>query len=103
MTIEQLQARLRDAHARIGNDGRFSFTVNQSGTGTECYVTHWFRPTPYAFEDCRTVGTGTATECLKSLDRYVDAYARRPTDEEVGMTLGIVSPADPEQYKIAAE
>jgi len=103
MTIEQLQARLRDAHARIGFQGRFSFTVNQSGNGMECYITHWFRPTPYAFEDCRTVGTGTATDCLASLDRYVTGYARRPTDEEVGMTLGIISPADPEQYKIAAE
>lgn len=95
MTIEQLQARLREAHAQIGCDGRFSFTVNQSNSGTECYITHWFRPTPYAFEDARTIGKGSVLECLKSLDRYVDAYSRRPTEGEVAMTLGIEPPAEP--------
>ncbi len=95
MTIEQLQARLRDAHARIGNDGRFSFTTNQSRSGTEFYITHWFRPTPYAFEDARMIGKGSLSECLKALDCYVDAYARRPTEEEIAMTLGIDLPAEP--------
>ena len=32
MTLEQLQKRLREAHARIGFEGRFAFTIDQ-GTG----------------------------------------------------------------------
>jgi hypothetical protein len=58
MTIEQLQARLREAHARIGYEGRFAFTIDQRPEAG-CYITHWFRPTPYAFEDCKAVGSGT--------------------------------------------
>ena len=53
MTLEQLQKRLREAHARIGFEGRFAFTIDQSaalGSGRGhggCYITHWFarRPT----------------------------------------------------------
>ncbi len=95
MIIEQLQARLREAHARIGHAGRFSFTVNQSSFGTECYITHWFRPTPYAFEDALMIGRGNLSECLKALDRYVEGYERRPTEDEIAMTLGIEPPAEP--------
>jgi len=108
MTIEKLQARLREAHARIGFEGRFAFTINQrpeAGDQTPeagCYITHWSRPTPYAFEDCKAVGNGTVEECLAGLDRYVASYARRPTEEEVGMTLGII-PAHEERYRVAAE
>jgi hypothetical protein len=103
MTIEQLQARLREAHARIGYEGRFAFTIDQAGDqSAEGYITHWFRPTPYAFEDCRAIGSGTIEECLTGLDRYVAGYVRRPTEEEVGMTLGLI-PAHEERYRVAAE
>jgi hypothetical protein len=97
MTLEHLQKRLRDAHARIGFDGRFAFTIDQSAalTGSEthggCYVTHWFRPTPYAFEDCKAVGSGSVEECIAALDRYVAAYSGSMTRDEVSITFGISS------------
>ena len=101
MTIEQLQKRLREAHARIGFEGRFAFTLGQQAADG-CYITHWFRPTPYAFEDCRSVGAGTVADCIAALDRYVADYPRPMTNEEVGMTLGIIPPHE-ERYKVAAE
>ena len=86
MTIEQLQARLREAHARIGHNGRFAFTIDQGGQSAEdCYITHWFRPTPYAFEDCKAVGSGTVDECLAGLDRYVAAYDAQFHGEQYGV------------------
>jgi len=101
MTVEKLQERLREAHARIGFEGRFAFTIDQRPEAG-CYITHWFRPTPYAFEDCKAVGSGTVEECMAGLDRYVASYIRRPTEEEVGMTLGIIPPHE-ERYRVAAE
>jgi len=87
MTIGQLQARLRDAHARIGHNGRFAFTIDQGGdhSAEGCYITHWFRPTPYAFEDCKAVGSGTVDECLAGLDRYVAAYDAQFHGEQYGV------------------
>ena len=101
MTLEQLQKRLRDAHARIGFEGRFAFTIDQSAalTGSKThgggYVTHWFRPTPYAFEDCKSVGSGSVEDCMAALDRYVAAYPKPWTREEVGMTIGIKTDLKP--------
>ena len=92
LTVEEVQSRIRAAHARIGNEGRFSLTLTLTGT-EEAYLTHWFRPDPYAFEDCKAVGSGTIAECLAALERYVAGYRRQPTLEEVGRTLGIVPPA----------
>ncbi len=92
MTIEEVQTRLRAAHARIGHEGRFALTLSLTGT-EEAYLTHWFRPDPYAFEDCKAVGSGTITECLAALERYVAGYRRHPTFDEVGRTLGLVPPA----------
>ena len=92
MTIEEVQTRLRAAHARIGHEGRFALTLTLTGN-EEAYLTHWFRPDPYAFEDCKAVGSGTITECLAALERYVAGYRRQPTSEEVGRTLGLVPPA----------
>lgn len=91
MTIGEVQARLRAAHARIGHEGRFALTLGLGLNGTEdCYITHWFRPEPHAFEDCKAVGSGTLSDCLAALDRYAAAYRRRPTPEEVGRTLGLL-------------
>lgn len=99
MTLEELQQHLRNAHARIGFEGRFAFTIDQfaeieTGRGHGgCYITHWFRPTRYAFEDCKSVGSGSAEECLQALEHYVAEYPKPMTDEEVGRTLGIASEA----------
>jgi hypothetical protein len=96
MTLEQLQQRLRNAHARIGFEGRFAFTIDQwAALGSDkgqggCYITHWFRPTPYAFEDCKSVGSGSVADCLAALDRYVETYPKPMTNDEVGRTLGLV-------------
>lgn len=93
MTIEEVQAQLAAAHARIGREGRFALTLSLDLTGREdCYITHWFRPEPHAFEDCKAVGSGTIAECLAAVDRYVAGYRRRPTREEVGRTLGLDAP-----------
>ena len=92
MTIEEVQTRLRAAHARIGHEGRFALTLTQTGT-EEAYLTHWFRPDPYAFEDCKAVGFGTIADCLAALERYVAGYRRQPTTEEVARTLGLAPPA----------
>ncbi|HYH39375.1 MAG TPA: hypothetical protein VD860_14225 [Azospirillum sp.] len=102
MTIEQVQARLRTAHARIGNEGRFALTLSLTGTpggAEEAYLTHWFRPDPYAFEDCKAVGSGTVAECLAALERYVAGYRRQPTLDEVGRTLGLVPSAVDEEHE----
>jgi len=97
MTIEEVQARLRAAHARIGHEGRFALTLSLNGN-EDCYITHWYRPEPHAFEDCKAVGSGTMAECLAALDRYVATYQRKPTQEEVGRTLGLI-PAGPKRGK----
>ncbi|MGQ9367132.1 hypothetical protein [Azospirillum sp. A39] len=88
MTIEEVQTRLRAAHARIGNEGRFALTLTLDGR-EDCYLTHWFRPEPHAFEDCRAIGSGSLADCLAALDGYVTAYRRRPTQAEIGRTLGL--------------
>ncbi|MBP2315761.1 hypothetical protein [Azospirillum soli] len=102
MTIEEVQARLRAAHARIGHEGRFALTLSlghqNNGGSQDCYITHWYRPEPHAFEDCKAVGSGTMAECLAALDRYVAAYQRKPTQEEVGRTLGLI-PTGPKRGK----
>jgi len=113
MTIEELQRRLRQLHARLGFEGRIAVTVNQEGQAagdgrigfaqSHFYVTHWFRPDGSAFEDCKAVGQGTLEECLTALDRYADQYRRRPTREEVGQTIGILPRSVPERFKLAAE
>lgn len=106
MEVATVQKRLMEAHARIGFTGRFSFTINQSGDGkVGCYITHWFRPTPFAFEDCKTVGTGSIEECLDVLDDYVAAFnmERQPTDEELAATLGIAPVVVSDMVSQAAE
>lgn len=77
-TIEQLQEHLRKAHSKIGHEGRFALTLEQQDRGGACYITHWFRPTPYAFEDCRAVGSGTVEQCLVGLARYVATHGAKP-------------------------
>lgn len=72
-TIDQVQAHLRAAHAGIGRDGRFALTLTLDGR-EDCYLTHWVRPEPHAFEDCKAIGSGTLADCLAALDRYVDGY-----------------------------
>lgn len=74
-TIDQVQARLRAAHAGIGREGRFALTLTLDGR-EDCYLTHWVRPEPHAFEDCKAVGSGTLADCLAALDRYVAGYQR---------------------------
>ncbi len=103
MTIEQLQARLREIHARIGHEGRFAFTIEQEEPEPRCYVTHWFRSADYAFEDCKAIGLGSIEDCLAALERYADGYRRRPTEAEVGRTLGVTSAATARRYRHAAE
>ncbi|WP_246337210.1 hypothetical protein [Azospirillum oleiclasticum] len=78
LTIDQVQARLRSAHAGIGREGRFALTLTLDGR-EDCYLTHWMRPEPHAFEDCKAIGSGTLADCLVALDRYVSGY-RRPDD-----------------------
>jgi hypothetical protein len=92
VTVDAVRTRLRAAHAAIGGQGRFALTYSlscslscpQSGGevgGEEFYLTHWFRPGPYALEDCRAVGCGTLGDCLDALDRYVaglSALTRSP-------------------------
>ncbi|HET8728378.1 MAG TPA: hypothetical protein VFO41_12775 [Alphaproteobacteria bacterium] len=70
MTLDQLQARLHALHARIGFDGRLNLTVGPDAGGA-CRITHWYRPARYAPLTCRTVGAGTAADCLAALERYV--------------------------------
>jgi hypothetical protein len=100
MGIDEIRWRLVAAHAQIGFTGRFALTIDQSGAPRDgrgaggVYITHWFRPTPYAFEDCKSVGHGTIQECLDALDLYVaDFNAQRvPTELELAATLGIAPP-----------
>jgi hypothetical protein len=79
-TIAEVQQHLRNAHARIGFAGRFAFTIDQFGEIQPrhgfggCYITHWFRPTSYAFEDCKAVGSGSVEECINALDTYVEKW-----------------------------
>lgn len=73
LTIDQVQARLRTAHAGIGREGRFALTLTLDGR-EDCYLTHWVRPEPHAFEDCKAIGSGTLAECLVALERYVAGY-----------------------------
>lgn len=90
-TIEQVRQRLLQAQEKVG-EGRFNLTINASPdevTGP-FYLTHWFRPTPDAFEDCRCVGNGTLTQVLTALDLYVSAYHRTSfTLPELADTLGL--------------
>lgn len=88
MTIDQLQATLRAAKARIGY-GRFALTFAMDGR-EDCYLTFWHRPDAYALsENCKAVASGTFDECMEAMDRYV--VANRLRDEP------------PAAYSIAAE
>lgn len=91
MTMDEAKARLRAAHAAIGFEGRFALTLTLR-PDEEWYLTHWFRPTFHAFEDCKAVGVGTLDQCLEALDHYVGAYRRQPTPAEIGRTLGVEAP-----------
>ncbi len=102
MTIEEVQARLRAAHARIGHEGRFALTLISSKTD-EAYLTHWFRPDPTAFEECKAVGSGALTDCLAALERYTAGYHRQPTPEEIGRTLGLIRSAEGRRFLMVAE
>ena len=68
MTLEQLQKRLREAHARIGFEGRFAFTIDQSaalssGKGTAA----------------ATSPTGSARRPTRSRTARPSVPARSPT------------------------
>jgi len=91
MMIEEVQAHLRAAQSQIGREGRFALTLSLDGR-EECYITHWFRPDPHAFEDCKAVGSGTITECLAALDRYV-ASNRAASDRLAAGRLRSEAPA----------
>lgn len=91
LTIDQVQARLRAAHAGIGQEGRFALTLTLDGR-EDCYLTHWVRPEPHAFEDCKAVGSGSLDECLVALDRYVAGYGR---NEEAGRAADAGEPGTP--------
>lgn len=92
MTCGELQSRIRAAHARIGRQGRFALTLSFDEK-EEAYITHWHRSDPWASEDCTAVGAGTLKQCLAALERYVSAYRRQPTSEEVGRTIGVLQAA----------
>lgn len=70
MTLAEVRNRLGEARRRLG--GRFALTLSDGG-GPPCYLTHWTRPEPHAFETCRMVGAGSLAACLTALDRYVEA------------------------------
>jgi len=73
LTIDQLQQRLRDMHARIGFEGRFALTIDQMPQ-PKCYITHWVKPGEWAFEKCKAVGVGSIDDCLDALEHYVADY-----------------------------
>lgn len=70
MNLGEVRDRLADARRSIG--GRFALTLSEGG-GPAFYLTHWVRPEPHAFEQCRAVGAGSLAACLAALDRYVAA------------------------------
>lgn len=72
-TADEVNRRLKAAGQQIGR-GRFCFTFDPDGRD-ECFITHWFKPDPYAFEDCKSVAAGPLRTCLDELDRYVAANA----------------------------
>ena len=88
LTITELQRRLGRIHRAMGSQGRLSFTIGQ-GEDEPCYVAHWVRSGPSAFEDCKAVGVGTAEECLEALESYAARFRPRPTDDEVARMLGL--------------
>lgn len=104
MTLEELRSHLRAAHARIGHEGRFSFTLAQEERET-CYLTHWVRSPGAYYETCRTVGVGTVADCLAALDAYARRYRRAPSPREVGRMLGLEddAEAEPGHWPAAAE
>lgn len=62
----------------MGLDGYFSVNANVYPDGRkEAFITHWFRPEPNAFLDCRaacasdSTSLGTMEHALYELDRYV--------------------------------
>lgn len=96
LTIAELQQRLGRIHHAMGSQGRLSFTIGQ-GADEPCYVTHWVRSGPSAFEDCKAVGVGTVEECLDALESYAERFRPRPTDAEVGLMLGLNPAPDCEE------
>lgn len=95
VTVEQMRQRLLDAQAKIG-EGRLvlSMTTEPTDNVGPFFLTHWFRPTPDAFEDCRTVGNGTLTQMQTALSLYVTAYRRSAfTNAELAATLGLPAAA----------
>ena len=71
-TAVEVLSRLKAAQSMLG--GRIALTYNV-GDEVECYVTHWHRPEPHAFEACDAVASGTLRECLDQVDRYATQHA----------------------------
>lgn len=66
------------AGLKVGN-GRFNFTLEFSADkrSLTCYIVHWFRPTPHAFEDCKAVPSGdrnSVRSCLDALKQYAEDW-----------------------------
>lgn len=80
LTMDEVQDRLSAAHECIGRAGRFSLTMNIVDGEIYAYVTHWFRPETHAFEDCKSVGTGTVADCLAAVERYAAQHAAEQRD-----------------------
>ena len=95
MTVEQLQARLRALHARMGAEGCLSLTLDQD-PGAPCYASHWSRPGRYQPEAWRRVGAGALPECLAALERYADDRDRRRAErlDQRRWPAGMVDPAE---------
>lgn len=100
MTVKELQQRLARCHRAMGSVGRLSFDISQ-GDEERCYVIHWVRSGPSAFEDCKAVGVGTAEECLEALESYAARFRPRPTDEDVARMIGLLP--EPCAQPLAAE
>lgn len=73
----EVLTRMKAAHAAMGGVGRFSLTYSV-GADVECYATHWVRPDPYAFEDCRAIVSGTVAECLAGIEQYAAGHSTVP-------------------------
>ncbi|PWC54416.1 hypothetical protein TSA6c_00295 [Azospirillum sp. TSA6c] len=67
-TIGEINARLLTARAKIGT-GRFMLGYGVSET-VSCYITYWWKPDQYAWEDCRAIGEGSVEDCLHAAEAF---------------------------------
>ncbi len=86
-TLSEIRTFLSRAEREAG--GEFKLTIGSPEAQPTFWIMHHFKPTAYAFKDTKEVCQGTIQFCIQELGRFVSAYEKPYTQEQVAATLGV--------------